>query len=289
MKKNERNKNNPDKWDSIISSENNFFNINLRELFKYYELIYFFAKRDFVIFYKQTILGPIWYLLQPLIYTLVFTIIFGKVAKISTDEIPPFLFYFSGNVMWGFFASSLVLISNTFITNKNIFGKVYFPRLVIPISNLSIGLTQFCIQFLFFMCFVIYYNFYIYDINFSLRYFLIPLLVIQISLISIGFGILLSSLTTKYRDLTFAMSFLVQLWMFATPIVYPVSIIPDRFIFLAMLNPMTSVVETFRWIIFQTPIIDLKYIFLSLIITVIFLLLGALMFNRMEKTFMDTI
>tara|TARA_B100002052_G_C15762623_1_gene543077 strand:- start:493 stop:912 length:420 start_codon:yes stop_codon:yes gene_type:complete len=139
------------------------------------------------------------------------------------------------------------------------------------------------------MCFVIYYNFYIYDINFSLRYFLIPLLVIQISLISIGFGILLSSLTTKYRDLTFAMSFLVQLWMFATPIVYPVSIIPDRFIFLAMLNPMTSVVETFRWIIFQTPIIDLKYIFLSLIITVIFLLLGALMFNRMEKTFMDTI
>ena len=289
MKKNERNKNNPDKWDSIISSENNFFNINLRELFKYYELIYFFAKRDFVIFYKQTILGPIWYLLQPLIYTLVFTIIFGKVAKISTDEIPPFLFYFSGNVMWGFFASSLVLISNTFITNKNIFGKVYFPRLVIPISNLSIGLTQFCIQFLFFMCFVIYYNFYIYDINFSLKYFLIPLLVIQISLISIGFGILLSSLTTKYRDLTFAMSFLVQLWMFATPIVYPVSIIPDRFIFLAMLNPMTSVVETFRWIIFQTPIIDLKYIFLSLIITVIFLLLGALMFNRMEKTFMDTI
>ncbi len=289
MKKKEINKNNPDKWDSIISSENNFFNINLRELFKYYELIYFFAKRDFVIFYKQTILGPIWYLLQPLIYTLVFTIIFGKVAKISTDEIPPFLFYFSGNVMWGFFASSLVLISNTFITNKNIFGKVYFPRLVIPISNLSIGLTQFCIQFLFFMCFVIYYNFYIYDINFSLRYFLIPLLVIQISLISIGFGILLSSLTTKYRDLTFAMSFLVQLWMFATPIVYPVSIIPDRFIFLAMLNPMTSVVETFRWIIFQTPIIDLKYIFLSLIITVIFLLLGALMFNRMEKTFMDTI
>ena len=217
-----------DKWDLIISSNKNFLFLNLKEILKYKDLIFLLVKRDFVVFYKQTILGPLWYILQPLINTIIFTIIFGNIAKIPTDGLPPFLFYMSGNVIWMYFSTCLTLTSNTFISNTHIFSKVYFPRLTIPISFVIISLLQLFIQLIIFICFIIYYSIDLEIFNFSINLLYLPLLILLTAFISIGFGILISSLTTKYRDLTFVLSFGVQLWMFATPIVYPLSLVNQR-------------------------------------------------------------
>ena len=221
------------KWDLIITSKNKWYNFNLRELYKYIDLIYFLVKRDFVVFYKQTILGPLWYILQPLINTIIFTIIFGNIAKIPTDGIPPFLFYMSGNVIWLYFATCINMTSTTFSANANIFGKVYFPRLVVPISYIIISLVQFFLQLMIFILFIIYfiYKGIEFDLSFS-SFLLLPFIIILTAFISIGFGIFLASLTTKYRDLKFVINFGIQLWMFATPIVYPLSIVNENYKYL---------------------------------------------------------
>ena len=282
-------KKNLKEWDLIISSERKLFEFKFYEIFQYLNVIQMFVKRDFVVYYKQTLLGPLWYIIQPLVNTLVFAIIFGKVAKISTEGIPPYLFYLAGNICWAYFSICLTSTSSTFLTNSNIFGKVYFPRLTVPIANVIISLLQFSIQFFVFLLFIIYFSIYGYEIEITLKFLLIPFLLLQMALLSLGFGILISSLTTKYRDLTFVMTFGVQLWMFATPIVYPLSIVPENYRFWIALNPMTSVVELFRDVFFQNSSITSLHIFMSIITTIIIFLIGVINFNRMEKNFMDTI
>ena len=277
------------KWDLIIKPKSNIFEFNYREIYQYRDLIFLFVKRDFVTFYKQTILGPLWYIIQPLVNTLIFTVIFGNLAKISTEGVPPFLFYFAGNVIWGYFAVCLSTTSNTFIANKDIFNKVYFPRIVVPISNVIIGLMQFIIQFILFLCFLFYYYYLGLDIKLNLSLFFIPFLLLHVAVIGLGFGLLISSLTSKYRDLTFVMGFGVQLWMYATPIVYPLSIVPEKYRILISLNPMTSVVECFRQIFYQESIIELKYIITGLVVTVLICFFGIIFFNKTEKNFLDTV
>ena len=277
-----------DKW-SEIKPDNSWFNLQFTELFRYKDLITLFIKRDFVTFYKQTILGPLWYIIQPLVNTIVFTIIFGQVAKISTDGLPPFIFYMLGTTVWGFFATCVNTTSNTFVTNSQIFGKVYFPRLTVPIANVVISLVQFAIQFSIFLSFLIYFIIRGLEINFSYYILIAPLLLLQMCMLGLGIGILISSLTTKYRDLTFVMSFAVQLWMFATPVVYPLSIVPEKYRILAAMNPMTAVVEGFRGIFLGSSSIELIHIIISILITIIILFTGIILFKRIEKNFMDTV
>lgn len=278
------------KWDLIITSKKKWYNFNFRELLKYIDLIFFLVKRDFVVFYKQTILGPLWYILQPLINTLIFTIIFGKIAKIPTDGIPPFLFYMSGNIIWLYFATCINLTSSTFSANANIFGKVYFPRLVVPISYIIISLVQFTLQFVIFILFIFYFYSQGVTFNFTiLSFILLPLLIILTAFISIGFGIFLASLTTKYRDLNFVISFGIQLWMFATPIVYPLSIVNESYKFFFYLNPMTFIVETFRGIFFGIDTFNITSCILCIFVALIVFIFGLILFNNVEKKFMDTI
>ena len=276
-------------WDIYIKPKTGWFEIDIKELFRYRDLIWLFVKRDFVTFYKQTILGPLWYIIQPLVNTIVFTVIFGNLAKISTDGVPPFIFYMSGTVVWSYFATCITLTSNTFNKNADIFGKVYFPRIAVPIANVTISLLQFIIQFSIFIIFLIYFH-----IKGSLIYpniyiLALPLIILQMAVLGLGFGILISSLTTKYKDLTFVMSFFVQLWMYATPVVYPLSIVPEKYRLLAALNPMTSIVETFRGAFLGVSSISLIHIFISVLLTLLIFFLGLLFFNQIEKSFMDTI
>ena len=280
---------NKKKWDIVISSKHNFFNFNLKEIINYKDLIIMLVKRDFVTFYKQTILGPIWYIIQPIITSIVFTFIFGKLANIPTDETPAFLFYMCGTVAWGFFASCLNTTSNTFVLNASIFGKVYFPRIVVPISNVILCGFQFFIQFVIFIFFYLYYVYNGAEIEFSKLIIFLPLIVLQISLLGLGFGMLISSLTTKYRDLTFVMSFGIQLWMFATPIVYPLSIVPDKYQLLLSLNPMTPIVESFKLCLLGNSAVTLEQILIGFLATFIILTYGYFMFNKMEKNFIDTV
>ena len=276
-------------WDIYIKPKTGWFDINVKELFRYKDLIYLFVKRDFVTFYKQTILGPLWYVIQPLINTIVFTIIFGKLAKISTDGIPPFIFYMAGTVVWGYFATCISLTSNTFNSNADIFGKVYFPRIAVPIANVIISLLQFLIQFIIFIIFLFYFKGQGNLINPNMNVFLLPLIILQMAILGLGFGILISSLTTKYKDLVFVMSFFVQLWMYATPIVYPLSIIPEKYRLLAAINPMTSVVETFRGAFLGVSTITANHIIVSVAVTIFIFFIGFLLFHRIEKSFMDTV
>jgi lipopolysaccharide transport system permease protein len=281
--------NNLDKWDTVISPKRDLIYFNFREIFKYRDLIFLFIKRDFVTFYKQTILGPLWYIIQPLINAIVFTIIFGNLAKIPTEGVPPFIFYLAGNIIWGYFAICLNSTSNTFVRNSDIFGKVYFPRITIPISNIFIGMLQFFVQFIVFVCFLIYFYFSGSSINIDFTLIFIPLLLFQVAITGLGFGLMISSLTSKYRDLTFVMSFGVQLWMYATPIVYPLSLVSEKYRILFCLNPMTSVVESFRYIFFKESVIKLEYIFISIFISILVLILGMIFFNKTEKSFLDTV
>ena len=225
-----------DEWDLVLRPKTGWFDIHLGELWSCRDLISLLVRRDFVASYKQTILGPLWYLIQPLLTTLVFTIIFGNIAKISTDGLPPFLFYMAGTVAWGYFADCLTGTSNTFVSNAGIFGKVYFPRLTVPLAKVLTNLLRFSIQFALFLVFLTYFRLSGAEVSFSPWVAMLPLLILQMALLGLGFGILISSLTTKYRDLTFLVTFGVQLWMYATPVIYPVSLIPDRWRFLMVLN-----------------------------------------------------
>ena len=274
---------------TIIKSKSSFFTFNLKEVFFYRDLVKMFILRDYVTFYKQTILGPLWYIIQPLVNTIVFTVIFGNLAKIPTDGLPPFIFYMAGNVAWAYFAITINTTSSTFTSNSDIFGKVYFPRLTVPIASSLIGLLQFFIQFLVFLIFYFYFylNSSTYELSFKI--FLLPFLLFYTAVLALGFGLIISSLTAKYRDLKFVMSFGVQLWMYATPIVYPLSLVPEKYRIYSILNPMTIVIESFREIFFQQSSIRLSDILIGCGFTIFIFIFGVLLFNKTEKNFMDTV
>ncbi len=280
---------NEKEWDLIIKPKTGWFDIDLQELWRYRDLIAMFVKRDFLTLYKQTILGPLWYIIQPLFTTLVFTIIFGRVAKISTDSLPPFLFYMAGNVMWGYFSTSLTATSNTFNSNAAIFGKVYFPRLTVPLATVIVNFLQFAIQLVLFLGFYFYFMMKGATINPTIWIVGLPVLLLQMALLSFGLGILLSSMTTKYKDLRFAMAFVVQLWMYATPVVYPLSQIPDWLLPYYVLNPMVALVESFRYMFLGTSAVQWSQIGISWLVTVLLVFAGVVLFSRIEKTFMDTV
>ena len=276
-------------WDLIIKPKTGWFDIHLSEIWRYRDLIGMFIKRDFVTYYKQTILGPAWYIIQPLITTIVFTIVFGKVAKIPTDKVPPFLFYMSGNIVWGYFAACMGQISDTFNKNKGIFGKVYFPRLTAPLSNIISSLLQFVIQFFLFLG--VYFYFIYKGAPILPKWWIIalPLLVIQMAIFALGVGIIVSSMTIKYKDLRFAIGFLTQLWMYATPIVYPLTLVPDWLRPWYVLNPMVAVVEGFRYAFLGSGAIQWSYVIIGWLVTLVILFAGIVLFSRVEKTFMDTV
>ncbi|MBI5847487.1 MAG: ABC transporter permease [Nitrospirae bacterium] len=278
-----------EEWTKVISPKKGWFDLNLLNLWNYRDLIMLFVKRDFTAFYKQTILGPIWFLLQPLFTTIVFTVIFGRIAKISTDGLPQMLFYMSGIVVWNYFADCLNKTSDTFVSNAGIFGKVYFPRLTVPVSIVITNLITFSIQFSLFLVFWTYYYLNGAVVKASLWSLLTPLLLIQMAALGLGLGILISSLTTKYRDLRYVIGFGVQLWMYATPIVYPMSQIPEKWHWIYVMNPMASIVETARYAFLGAGAIRPMHMVISLGMTTMVLIVGILMFSRIEKTFMDTV
>lgn len=273
----------------VISNRSRWLDINLKELWRYRDLIILFVRRDFVAIYKQTILGPLWFLLQPLLSTIVFTIVFGKIANIPTDGLPQPLFYMSGIVVWNYFASCLSGTSNTFVTNASIFGKVYFPRLTVPVSIAITNLMTFLIQFALFLLFLSFFYLKGVVVKPNLFIFLTPFLMLQMGILGLGFGILISSLTTKYRDLTFVVGFGVQLWMYATPIVYPMSQIPERWQWLFAFNPMAAIIETFRYAFLGAGSVKPLHMAISLGVTLTILSIGLVLFSRIEKTFMDTV
>lgn len=278
-----------EKWDLIILPRKGWFDVHLRDLWRYRDLISLFVKRDFVTFYKQTILGPLWYIIQPLLVTVVFTVIFKNIAGISTDGVPGYLFYLSGIVLWNYFANCLNQTSNTFAKNVGVFGKVYFPRLTVPISIVTINLAKFGIQIVLFIGFYIYFIVTGFPVRLTLLILLLPVLVLQMAVLSLGAGILVSSLTTKYRDLTYVMTFIVQLWMYASSVVIPASKVPERFLYLYMMNPMASVIEMFRYSVFGVGVVNPVYICISWAVTLTVFLGGVILFSRIEKSFMDTV
>jgi len=262
---------------------------NYGRIWSYRDLILLFVRRDFVAYCKQTILGPLWFLIQPLFTTLVFTVVFGRIAQISTDGLPQILFYMAGITIWNYFASCLTQTSNTFVTNAGIFGKVYFPRLTVPISVVITNLLTFTIQFGLFLAFMAFFYLKGSLIQPNLWILLTPLLLVQMAALGLGVGIIVSSMTTKYRDLAMAVGFGVQLWMYATPIVYPLSQIPAKWHWLIALNPMTAIVETFRYAFLGAGTIQPWVSGISIGMTVMILAIGIVLFSRVEKTFMDTV
>jgi lipopolysaccharide transport system permease protein len=277
-------------WTLIIKPHTRWWDLHLEDVWNYRDLLWMFVRRDFVSTYKQTILGPLWFFIQPLLTTIMFTIIFAGVARIPTDGLPPILFYLAGMTPWNFFAACTTNTSSTFISNASLFGKVYFPRLVVPISVVISNLVQFAIQFLLFAGFFVWYAWNGSDLrpNLFLILFLTPFLLVAMGLLGLGAGITVSSLTTKYRDLGRLVTFGVQLMMYATPVIYPMTSIPERYRWLINLNPMSAIIESFRAIFLggQVPWLGLAN---SAIITAITLGIGIVLFNKVEKTFMDTV
>ncbi|MEO8209968.1 MAG: ABC transporter permease [bacterium] len=276
-------------WTLEIKPVSGWFNFHLKDVWRYRDLLFMFVRRDFVSVYKQTLLGPIWFFVQPILTTITFTIVFGNIAKIPTDEIPPSLFYLSGLVCWGYFADCLTRTSSTFIANANIFGKVYFPRLVSPLSSIISLLMKFGIQMLLLICFIIYYKIEGADINPNLYILLTPYLILLMAGLGLGFGIIVSSLTTKYRDLTFLVGFGVQLLMYATPVILPLSLIPEKYKWIVLANPMTSMIETFRYAYLGVGEFNFGNLIYTTVFAIIILSIGIVVFNRVEKTFMDTV
>jgi lipopolysaccharide transport system permease protein len=277
-------------WTLVIKPKKRLFDINLKEIWQYRDLLYMFVKRDIITVYKQTILGPIWFVIQPILTTAIYVLVFGRIANISTDGIPMILFYLAGIIVWNYFSECLNTTSKTFTENANIFGKVYFPRLIIPISKVISGLLKFLVQISFFL---IVYFYYLFQGNAihpnTLHILLLPLLILLMAGLGIGFGIIFTSLTTKYRDLTFLISFGVQLLMYATPVIYPVSAIPDKYKMYFMINPMTSILETFKYSFLGSGTMNWHNLAYCAIFTIVIVILGIIIFNRTEQNFIDTV
>jgi len=278
-----------EKWSLIITPKRKLLDLRIRELIRYWDLIFLFVKRDFTTQFKQTILGPLWFVINPILSTIMFTFVFGNLAGIGTDGIPHTLFYFSGTMLWGFFAACFTDSSNTFITNANIFGKVYFPRLVVPVNFAFTNLIKTAIQFALLLIIFVFYIATGAPVQPSWSLLLFPLLFIWLAAIGIGSGLIVSSLTTKYRDLRHLVSFAIGLAMYATPVVFPLSEIPQRFSWIAFVNPVCAPIELFRKWFFGSASVDGRMIISSLGITVLLVFLGLILFNRNEQTFVDVI
>lgn len=279
-----------EEWTGVIRPTGNWLDLHLADLWRYRDLVILFVWRDFVTVYKQTVLGPLWFLLQPLLTTAVFVMIFGGIAGISTDGVPRPLFYLLGTVVWSYFASCLVKTSTTFTSNAHIFGKVYFPRLTVPVSIVISSLISFAIQMLLYL--VIYLFYVIQGWIEPLAgpvLFLLPLLVIQMAALGLGCGIIVSSLTTRYRDLGLLVSFGVQLGMFVTPVVYPASLVPERWQWLVFFNPMAGIIEAFRYSFHGVGMLNGIQLLVGSGLTLLILLGGIVIFSRVERNFMDTV
>ena len=281
-------------WTTRIRPKTGWFDIDLVDLWRYKDLIWLLVKRDFKLIYKQTILGPAWIVIQPLLTTLVFTVVFGNLAGLPTDGMPRFLFYMGGNIAWQFFANCLNRTSRTFITNRQLFEKVYFPRLSMPIATVCSQLINFFVQFALYIGFVVVYALRpnpVVHLNWRLI-LLTPLMLLQLGMLGLGFGIIISSVTKKYRDLALLVSFGVHLWMYATPVTYPSSMIAQKapeLLGVYMLNPMTPLIEMFRSAYLGTECLYMNYYWLSLLMTVLIFGVGVVMFSHAEKTIMDTV
>jgi lipopolysaccharide transport system permease protein len=278
-----------EEWFIEIKPRNKLLKVDLREIWKYRDLLKLYIKRDIITQYKQTILGPLWYLIQPAITTVFFMLIFGRLAKIPTDGLPQPIFYMAGIICWQYFSDCLNKTSNTFIANQDVFGKVYFPRLILPLSTVTSNLVRFGIQFLLFL--LIYIVYFILGANISPNAyaFLIPVLILMLAGLSLGFGIIVSSMTTKYRDLTFLFAFIIQLWMYATPIIYPLSTMPSGKRWIMVLNPVTSIIETFKYGMLGVGTFSWYYLLYSFIFMLFILGTGVIVFNKVQKNFMDTV
>lgn len=278
-------------WDLEIKPTASLFSFNLAEVWRYRDLMMLFVKRDFTAQYKQTVLGPLWHVIQPVFTTIIFLLVFNGFAGIKTDPIPPTLFYMSSLAIWNYFSICLTTTSSTFITNASIFGKVYFPRLVIPLSVIISNIFRFFIQFGLLIILMIYWAiFKNYSIPVSVSWLLIPFFVLLMGGISLGLGIIISSLTTKYRDFSILITFGVQLFMYITPVAYPLSFLSDKsYSWLITFNPLSPVMEGFRHIIFNTPDFNYYSILYSIGFMIVSLLFGIVFFNRVERSFMDTV
>ena len=277
-----------EQWDSVIESRHSLFDINLKELWHYRDLLVLFVRRDFVTVYKQTILGPLWFFIQPLLTTITFTIIFGNVAQLSTDGAPKIIFYMAGITLWNYFSTCLTTVSGVFNANASIFGKVYFPRLIMPLTIVISNLMKFAVQFLLFICFVVYFTLHN-QIQPNSWILLTPFIIILMALISMGIGLILSSMTTKYKDLNQLIGFGVQLFMYATPVIYPSSSVPQDYQWVVELNPLVGLFDYMRYAylgVGEFAISDLVY---PSIFSIVILAIGVLVFNKTQKTFMDTV
>ena len=278
-------------WTTVIRPRTGWFDLDLRELWQYRDLIVMFVKRNFTVLYKQTILGPAWIILNPLITTVLFNVVFGGLAGLSTDGTPSFLFYMAGNTVWTFFSTCINNTANTFVANSQVFGKVYFPRLTTPISQVLTSLINFLIQFVMFALFWAGFALSGAPLRLTAWVAALPLVVLEVMLLGLGVGIIVSSLTTKYRDLAIAVSFGVQLWMYVSPVVYPLSSLGESpgLRALMQLNPMTAPIEVFRLATLGSGTVSAGGLAYSLVFTLAALAVGVVLFSRIEKTFMDTV
>lgn len=283
---------NEEDWLFEIKPKNNFFSLNLKEVWQYRDLLLLFVNRDIVTVYKQTILGPLWYLIQPLFTSIIFTIIFNNVAGIQTGSIPPFLFNLAGIMVWNYFTSCLNDTSDTFKKNASIFGKVYFPRIIVPLSIVVSNLVKFGIQFLIFVAFYIYYVFNGMELQLSSITLFFPLLVVLMGFLGLGLGMIISSLVTKYRDLSFLVGFGVQLLMYLSAVMYPMALLKEKlpsFGWLIEYNPLAYVIETSRYLLLKEGTISGFGMLYTVVITFIIVIVGLLIFNKTEKSFIDTV
>ena len=282
-----------DVWLFEITPKKSFFNFNVKEIWRYRDLLFLFVKRDIITFYKQTILGPLWFIIQPLLTSVIQFVIFSKIAAIPSDGVPYFLFVLAGNIIWFYFSDSLKSISETFTANQNIFGKVYFPRIIMPLKVVFSNLLKFGIQFLFFLMVMLYYVYTGYNINPTLYVLFLPLILTFIAFLSMGIGMLISSLTVKYRDLNFVVTFGISLFMYITPIVYPTTLVLEKvdkkYHSLIYMNPLTGLFDFFKYAFLGSGTIDFWSIVYSVVFSLVIMFLGLFVFTKTEKSFIDVI
>ena len=279
-------------WDIVIERKSNLFNLDFKEVWRYKDLLFMYVKRDIVTIYKQTILGPLWFIIQPVLTTIMFMFVFGGIAGISTDGVPQAVFYLAGLVCWNYFSDCLTKCSDTFNANQSIFGKVYFPRLIVPLSIIVSNLIKMAIQFVLFLMVFLYYYLTLDNLHINIAILLLPLLVVMLGCLGLGFGLIITSMTTKYRDLRFLISFGVQLWMYITPVIYPLSVMKNNFphyMWVIVSNPLTAILETFKYGFTGVGVFEWSYLAYSSIFTVVILFIGIIVFNRVQKNFMDVI
>ena len=279
-------------WNLIIKDQHSLFDLKFRDLWRYRDLLLMFVKRDFVSFYKQTVLGPLWFFIQPIFTTLVFTFVFGNLAGISTDGLPMQLFYLSGITAWNYFSDCLTKTSTVFKDNVSIFGKVYFPRLIMPLSIVVSNLVRFGVQLLLLICMMLFFAWQGAEFHVTYAILFFPLLVVLMALLGLGLGLIITAMTTKYRDLAFLVTFGVQLLMYGTTVIYPLSIARIKYpewVWIIELNPMTGIIEAFRFAFLGRGEFTLWSICYSIAVTIVVLFLGVIIFNKTEKNFVDTI